>query len=55
MIQNALERNKAVELVLGDKVESLLIEDNTLTDFLDLITDKLKDFIHARKCAGKTF
>ena len=55
MIQNRLERNKAVELILGAKVESLLIEDNTIPDFLPLTTDKLKDFIHARKFTGKTF
>ena len=55
VIQNILERNKAVELILGAKVESLLIEDNTIPDFLPLTTDKLKDFIHARKFTRKTF
>ena len=55
VIQNILEKNKAVELLLRAKVESLLIEDNTLTDFLPLTADKLKYFIHARKFTEKTF
>ena len=55
VIKNILKQNKAVELELGTKTESNLLENNSLQHFLPLITNKLKDFVHARKFTSKSF